>query len=76
MLKKVGCFVPQHEKWHNKTESHKRVEFECQYSASPIEEDIPYNIEHSKKLVRITCEGNVLRNLIPFGQTRLNKFGG
>jgi len=34
------------------------------------------NIEYSKKLVRITCEGNALRNMIPFGQTRLNEFGG
>jgi hypothetical protein len=34
------------------------------------------NIEYSKKLVRITCEGNALRNIIPFGQTRLNEFGG
>ncbi len=34
------------------------------------------NIEHYKKLIRITCEGNTLRNLIPFGQTRLNEFGG
>jgi hypothetical protein len=34
------------------------------------------NIEYSKKQVRITCEGNALRNLIPFGQTRLNEFGG
>jgi len=34
------------------------------------------NIEYSKKLVRITCEGNALKNLIPFGQTRLNEFGG
>jgi hypothetical protein len=34
------------------------------------------NIEYSKKLVRITCEGNTLRNLMPFGHTRLNEFGG
>ena len=34
------------------------------------------NIEYSKKLVRITCEGNTLRNLMPFVQTRLNEFGG
>lgn len=32
------------------------------------------NIEYSKRLVRITCEGNALRTLIPFGQTRLNKW--
>lgn len=34
------------------------------------------DIEYSKKLVRITCSGNALRNLIPFGQTRLTEFGG
>ena len=34
------------------------------------------DIEYSNKLVRVTCEGNALRNLIPFGQTRLNEFGG
>jgi hypothetical protein len=34
------------------------------------------SIEHSNRLVRITCEGSALRNLIPFGQTRLNEFGG
>ncbi len=34
------------------------------------------DIEYSKKLVRITCSGNVLRNLVPFGQTRLTEFGG
>jgi hypothetical protein len=34
------------------------------------------NIEYSKKQVRITCEGNALRNIIPFGQTRLKEFGG
>ncbi len=41
-----------------------------------VEEGYTINIEHCKKLVRITCEGNTLRNLIPFGQTRLNEFGG
>jgi hypothetical protein len=40
------------------------------------EEGYTINIEYSKKLVRITCEGNTLRILIPFGQTRLNEFGG
>jgi hypothetical protein len=34
------------------------------------------DIEYSKKLVRITCSGNALRSVIPFGQTRLNEFGG
>ncbi|MDO8727982.1 MAG: hypothetical protein Q7J35_18170 [Candidatus Methanoperedens sp.] len=34
------------------------------------------DIEHCKKLIRITYEGNTLGNLIPFGQTRLNEFGG
>ena len=34
------------------------------------------DIEHSNRLIRITCEGNTLRNLIPFGQTRLTEFGG
>jgi hypothetical protein len=33
------------------------------------------NIEYMKKLV-ITCEGNALRNIMPFGQTRLKEFGG
>jgi hypothetical protein len=40
------------------------------------DEGYTVNIEYSKKLVRITDEGNALRNLIPFGQTRLNEFGG
>jgi len=39
-------------------------------------EDFIVNIEYSKKLVRITCEGNALGNLIPFGQTLLTEFGG
>jgi hypothetical protein len=34
------------------------------------------DIEYSNKLVRVTCGGNTLRNLLPFGQTRLNEFGG
>jgi len=34
------------------------------------------NIQYSKKLVKITCEGYTLRNMMPFGQTRLNEFGG
>ena len=34
------------------------------------------NIQYSNKIVRITCEGHALRNLIPFGQTRLTEFGG
>ena len=34
------------------------------------------DIEYSNKLVRVTCEGSSLRNLIPFGQTRLDDFGG
>jgi len=34
------------------------------------------DMEHSNKIVRITCEGSSLRNLIPFGQTKLNEFGG
>jgi len=41
-----------------------------------VEEGYTINIEHCKKLKRITCEGNALRNLMPFGQTRLNEFGG
>jgi len=32
------------------------------------------DINLSKKLVRITCEENSLRNVVPFGQTRLNDF--
>ena len=40
-----------------------------------VNEGYTINIEYSKKLVRITCEGNTLRNLMPFGQTRLNEFG-
>jgi hypothetical protein len=34
------------------------------------------DIEYSKKFVRITCSGNALRSVIPFGQTRLTEFGG
>ncbi len=34
------------------------------------------DIECSKKLVRITCSGNALRSVVPFGQTRLTEFGG
>jgi hypothetical protein len=41
-----------------------------------VEEGYTINIENSSKLIRITCEGNALRNLIPFGQTRLTEFGG
>jgi hypothetical protein len=41
-----------------------------------VEEGYTINIEHCKKLIWITCEGNALRNLIPFGQTRLTEFGG
>lgn len=33
------------------------------------------NIEYSKRFVRITCDGHALRNIIPFGQTKLNEFG-
>ncbi|MBU3966663.1 MAG: hypothetical protein KKG76_04695 [Euryarchaeota archaeon] len=41
-----------------------------------VEEGYTINIEHCKKLIRITCEENALRHLIPFGQTRLTEFGG
>ncbi len=41
-----------------------------------VKEGFIINIEHSKKRVTITCEANSLRNLIPFGQTKLNEFGG
>lgn len=41
-----------------------------------VEEGYSIDIEYSKKLVRITCGGSSLRNLIPFGQTRLIEFGG
>jgi len=41
-----------------------------------VEEGYTINIGHCNKLIRITCEGNALRNLIPFGQTRLTEFGG
>jgi hypothetical protein len=41
-----------------------------------VKEGYSIDIEYSKKLVRITCSGNVLRSLIPFGQTRLTEFGG
>ncbi len=41
-----------------------------------VDEGYTIDIEHSNKLIRITCEGNTLRNLMPFGQTRLNEFGG
>ncbi len=40
------------------------------------EEGYTVNIEHCKKLIRITCEGSSLRNIVPFGQTRLTEFGG
>ena len=40
------------------------------------DEGYTVDIEYSNKLVRITCEGKTLRNLIPFGQTRLTEFGG
>ncbi len=41
-----------------------------------VKEGYTIDIEYSKKLVRITCSGNELRGLIPFGQTRLTEFGG
>jgi len=41
-----------------------------------VEEGYSIDIEYSKKFVRITCGGSSLRNLIPFGQTRLKEFGG
>jgi hypothetical protein len=41
-----------------------------------VEEEYTINIEHSNKLIRITCAGTTLRNLIPLGQTRLKEFGG
>jgi len=37
-----------------------------------VEEGYTINIEHSNKLVRITCEGSSLKNLMPFRQTRSN----
>ncbi len=40
------------------------------------DEGYTIDIEYSNRLVRITCEGNSLRNLITFGQTRLKEFGG
>jgi hypothetical protein len=41
-----------------------------------VEEGYTINIEHSNKLIRITCEANALRYFIPFGQTRLTEFSG
>ncbi|VVB93813.1 Uncharacterised protein [uncultured archaeon] len=41
-----------------------------------VKEGYTIDIEYSKKLVRITCSGNALRSLLPFGQTRLAEFGG
>lgn len=41
-----------------------------------VEEGYSIDIEYSKKFVRITFGGSSLRNLIPFGQTRLKEFGG
>lgn len=38
-----------------------------------VEEGYTISIEHCKKLIMINSEG---RNLILFGQTRLNEFGG
>ena len=40
------------------------------------DEGYTIDIEYSRKIVRITCEGSSLKNLIPFGQTRLQEFGG
>lgn len=40
------------------------------------EEGFTTNVESSKRLIRITCEGDTLKNLNPFGQTRLIEFGG
>jgi hypothetical protein len=34
------------------------------------------DVEHCEKHIRISFEAHELRNMIPFGQTRLNEFGG
>ncbi len=40
------------------------------------EEGFTINVESSKRFIRITCEGNALKNLIPSGHNGLIEFGG